>query len=401
MTALFASVGLSGVGYIAAVTVSVLIAEDLLGSVTFSGLPNALATLGRAAGTAVLSMVMLKHGRKAGLVLGFLVGGGAILIALAGTVARSFPLFLAGLFLYGLGFGGTQLARYAAADLYPASLRSSAISWIVWAGTVGSVLGPALLAPSQSLALGLGLPGLTGAHLVAAVASVLAALVLWTSVRAEDLPSAPISFEAGPDSEPRTSPMAWLNLPRVRLAILMMVVGQSVMVLLMAMTPIYMRAAGKGLGSIGIAMSAHTLGMFALSPVSGWFSDRFGRLMAIATASMLLVVAAVLAYFAKGDQVALLSVSIFLLGLGWNLGFVSGSALLTESVQPAETLRALGVADTLAWFVAAAAGLASGMMLSAWGYPTLAILGGMVALLPVLAVVRYSFINRSGMSAST
>ena len=387
MTALFASVGLSGTGYIAAVTVSVLIAEDLLGSVTYSGLPNALATLGRAAGSTILSMIMLRHGRRAGLILGFLVGGGAILVALAGTAAQSFSLFLVGLFLYGLGFGGTHLARYAAADLYPAALRSSAISWIVWAGTIGSVLGPALLAPTQSLALRLGLPGLTGAHLLAAVASILAAMVLWGMVRGEDFPSAP--REEATTTASGASPLAWLRLPRVRLAILAMMVGQSVMVFLMAMTPIYMRAAGKGLASIGIAMSAHTLGMFALSPVSGWFSDRFGRLTAIATGSGLLVVSAALAFFAKGDQVALLSVSIFLLGLGWNLGFVSGSALLTESVQPNEMIRAQGIADTLAWIVAAAAGLASGMMLSAWGFPTLATIGGMVALLPLLAVTRH------------
>ena len=389
MAPLFASVGLTSIGYIATVTVSSLIAEDLLGTAVFSGVPNAVATLGRAAGTILLSAVMLRHGRRAGLILGTGLSAAAVVVAGGATVLGSFPLFLFGLAVFGLGYGGTQLARYAAADLYPGELRSSAIGWIVWAGTIGSVLGPALLAPSQMFAESFGLPGLTGAHMVGFLSLVMAGSVLWAMVGPEDFPS-PAGSPSRPDSS-TPKPREWLGSPRVRIAILMLVVGQSSMILLMAMTPIYIRSAGKGLGSIGVAMSAHTLGMFALSPVSGWFSDRFGRLAAISTASALLVAAAALAYSAAGDQVALLSVSIFLLGLGWNLGFVAGSALLTESVPPADQIRAQGIADSLAWVTGAVAGVASGVLLAAWGFPALSVIGGGLALLPLLAVARFLF----------
>ncbi len=393
MSALFASVGLASTGYIASITVTPLVAEDMLGTAAWSGVPVAAGIFGTAAGTALLSWLMARRGRRFGLITGYIMGSVAGGGALAAVVLSSFPLFLVTLFFFGAGFGSNYLARYAAADLYPVSRQATAISWVVWAGTIGAVLGPGLLQPAQALTEGLGATGLVGPYLIALVAVGAAALVMLSVTNAQSFPRFNGSGEV---ASARARPLReLLLLPGVRIALLALWVVQGVMVLIMAMTPLHIRNAGEGLGAVGLVIGAHTIGMFAFSPVSGWLSDRLGRIPMIVAGGVTLMVAAGLAVFAEGNQPALLTTALFLLGLGWNFGFVAGSALLTESVAENERIALQGLTDTSIRLIAAVASLASGVLIAVWGYPVLSLLGGLFALLPILAAARYRLLNGS------
>jgi MFS family permease len=167
-----------------------------------------------------------------------------------------------------------------------------------------------------------------------------------------------------------------------------LLIGQVVMVLIMTMTPVYIRRAGEGLGIVGLVISAHTLGMFAVSPVTGLLADRLGRVPVMLAGQAILAMSAVMAATAAGDDRALLVVSLFLLGLGWNFGFVAGSAYLTEGVPAAARIPLQGVADAVVWTSGAAASLSSGFLLELSGYPALSIIGAALVAIPVLAYLR-------------
>ena len=387
MSALFASVGLGSTGYIATVAVAPLVAKEMLGEATWSGIPAAAAIFGVAAGTSFLSFLMSRHGRRFGLIAGYVMGSMAAAVGVAAMALASFPLLLAALFFFGAGFSSNYLARYAAADLYPVSHQATAISWIVWAGTIGAVLGPGLLQPAEKLAASFKVSGMAGAYVVGAVSLAAAALVLYFVTRTESFPR----FDRKEGGETiRARPLAeLLLLPGVKIALLAMVVSQVVMVLIMAMTPIHIRDAGQSLASVGVVIAAHTFGMFALAPLCGFLSDRFGRIPMIVAGGLIIMISALLSFSARGDQQTLLATALFLLGFGWNFGFVAGSALLTESVAANERIPVQGLADTLMRLTAATASLSSGVLLAAWGYPVLSLLGGLFALLPILAAARY------------
>ena len=384
---LFAGTGLARTGFIATITVGSLIAEDLLGSASLAGLPAATATIGVAIGTAPIAALMARRGRRAGISAGMSLAAGGALIAAAAIGLDSFALFVAGMFAFGFGNAGDRLSRYAAADVSPAQQRSFAISLVVWAGTIGAVLGPLLLEPTERLAEEFGLAGLAGPVLLGAAAAAAGATIAFFGLRPD-----PLSFvdEATDDAQPLAGSIrSLLRLPAVRYAIAALVVGQVVMVLIMTMTPVYIRRAGDGLGIVGLVIGAHTLGMFAVSPLTGWFSDRFGRLPVMVAGQIVLVVSALMAATASGEDTLLLVVALFLLGLGWNFGFVAGSAYLTEHAPTPQRVQLQGVADAMVWTSGAAASLSSGFLLEAWGFAVLSFVGAALVAIPVIVLYHY------------
>jgi len=159
--------------------------------------------------------------------------------------------------------------------------------------------------------------------------------------------------------------------------------------MIMTMTPVHIRRAGEELGIVGLVIAAHTLGMFAFSPLTGFLSDRFGRVRVIVIGQGMLLVSAVLASFAAGDERVLLVTSLFLLGLGWNFGFVAASALLTEGAPAAARVPLQGLADSIVWTSAAIASLSSGALLEAGSYSLLALLGASLVVIPFVVLVKY------------
>lgn len=392
-SALFAGVATSTTGFIAVATVNSLVAEDLTGSAAWSGIPGAATVLGTAVGAMAISAVVRRVGPRTALALGYALATLAIATAASAILAQHFVLFVAALFMFGVGFGSNRLARYVAADLYPVAERGTMIGWIVWASTIGAVAGPALLAPSRALAEWIPLYGLTGPYLICMLAAALSCAITLTAPKR--MPRRTLITANGPAS-PGSSAGTLLRRAPVTLALVSMVSGQFVMVLVMTMTPVHIRHEGYGLGAIGLVISAHTLGMFGLSPITGKLADRFGRVQVLAAGVAVLVLACLSAVTAAwSTSYPLMVLSLFLLGVGWNLGFVAGSALLTDSVPHDDRTRVQGLGDTMIWSGGAVASVASGWMLARVGFAGLSVIGAVLALAPLVPLWKLRGASRS------
>jgi MFS family permease len=383
-SALFTGVAVSTTGFLASNTVNGLVAEDLTGSTTWSGLPAAASVLGTAAGATMLAGLVRRSGPRTGLTLGYALAVAATGVAVWAIFARQFELFVATMFLFGVGYGANRLARYVAADLYPAGQRATMIGWIVWASTIGAVAGPALLAPSRTLAEGLSVNGLIGPYVACAMACALSALAMLSAPRRMDARLTKTTLAGA--GRPPLGPL--LRDPGVALALASMVSGQFVMVLLMTMTPLHIRHEGHDLGAIGLVISAHTLGMFALSPLTGRLGDRYGRVPLLVAGVVVLVVSCLVGVAAAAGSYSLTLVALFLLGVGWNLGFVGGSALLTDSVAQGNRVRVQGLGDALIWGGGAVASIGSGWMLEHAGFAALSAAGAVLSLTPIVPLWR-------------
>jgi MFS family permease len=387
----FTAAALTSIAYIAFFTVAAIAAPEMTGSKGTSGLPSAAAIAGTAAAAALLSGVMARRGRRIGIVLGIGVGVGGAATAVLAVLTSSFLLLMAGSIAIGFGNAAMQLSRYAAADLYPPARRAGALGIVVWGATIGAVVGPNLISPVGSVAEGSGFSPLAGGFAVS-VLFVCAALLVSAFG-----PRAPVDDE--PDSElhspAETTPASallgeLLRGVRGRTAVVAMGSGQLVMVLIMTMTPLHLHDAGHGLGTVGFVISAHTLGMFALSPVSGRLVDRLGPPTVILAGFIALAAAGILAALAPAESGTALAVPLFLLGLGWNLTFVAGSSLLASDASLSDRARLQGVTDALVWSIAAVSSIVSGYVVELAGYVTLSLLGAGAAVLlaAVIAVDR-------------
>ncbi len=266
---------LSGAGLAAGITVGALLAQDMLGSTRWAGLPSALFTVGSAAAAAGVGRISQRSGRRAGLTVGYLVGAvgsfGVVLAAVAGNVALLFTAFL----VYGAGTATSLQARYAGADLARSAHRARAISTVLVATTVGAVAGPNLVTVMSNLAEGWGIPPLSGPFVLSGLAYVLAGTVLWALLRPDplqlaraDAPAEDPTTAATDTIEPRRTPAP------VVLGATIMVLTQLVMVAIMTMTPIHMQHHGHSVGAAGFVIAIHVAGMYLPSLLSEcWSTD--------------------------------------------------------------------------------------------------------------------------------
>ena len=394
---LFAISALGSTGYIAAITVGTLVATQIHGDATLGGVPTAAATIGTATAAGFLSGLMLRVGRRRGLLGGLLVGLVGALLAVSAVIVESIVLLLAASMLTGFANGVSNLGRYIAADLVAPERRASAIGTVVWGATIGAVSGPNLVAPAGVLAESIGLPELAGAYILTVGFIGLAGLLAFVMLRPEPYALAhPSALATRPDHEAAPLASALLLRPAVLVALVTLVAGQVVMVLIMTMTPIHLMDHGHGLATVGFVLSAHTFGMFALSPISGRLTDRFGSPAIIAAGLGTLGLAAILAALAPPDGGNLLTLALFLLGYGWNLGFVAGSALLTRGLALAERTRVQGLADGMIWSSAAVASLVSGVVVAGTSYTALGFLGLALVVPPAVLL----FLRRSAVAAA-
>ena len=390
---------LGSTGHIAAVTVATIVAKDLIGSDALAGLPGATVVLGAATGAVLLSSLMARRGRRPGLVAGYGIGVLGALVATAAILLRSFELLLIGTTLIGFGNAANQLSRYAAADMVPPERRASAIGMVVWGGTVGSVIGPWLVPIATAMAIGVGLPGLAGPYLVPVVFVGAAALLSFGLLRPDPYELAdmtPDEMAAAIDAGDRDPIRAIIRRPAIVAALMALVVGQITMTLIMTMTPLHMTEHGHDLAAVGLVLSGHTLGMYAFSPVSGWLTDRVGRLQTIYLGTAVLALSAVMTIVAPAEGGLILPTGMFLLGLGWSFAYVGGSALLSDHLELHERTRVQGVADAMIWSAAAAASLGSGLVVAAAGYAALGVLGLGLVVVAVVVITR----NRAAASAA-
>jgi MFS family permease len=390
VVSLMAGVALGSTGHIAAVTVATIVAKDLAGTTVWSGAPSAAVVLGAAFGATALSRLMASRGRRSGLVVGYAIAVVGALVATTAIGNRSLPLFMIGILLIGFGNSANLLSRYAAADLYPVARRASAIGLVVWGATLGAVLGPNLVGWAGELSEGIGLPALAGAYLVPVAFVGGAALLSFLMLRPD--PYALADTSDRDDLEPATggsSLVSILRRPHVPIVIVALVAGQAVMVLIMTMTPLHMADHGHDLASIGLVISGHVLGMYALSPISGRLTDRFGSATIATTGLVVVALSALLSAVAPPTGGPLLFIALFLLGYGWNLGFVAGSAVLTHGLEVTERTRLQGLTDALIWSSSAAASIGSGFVVAVAGFTALGLLGAALVAFPIwLVIVR-------------
>ena len=381
--ALFLSVALGSTGHLAAVTVAAIVGKDLLGSAALAGAPGAAVVFGAAVGAIALSWLMSRRGRRLGLTAGYAFGIVGALIATAAVILRSFPLLIIGTFVIGFGNASNNLSRYAAADLVAPNRRAVAIGLVVWGSTVGGIVGPWLVPIASGIAPGFGLPALAGPLLVPVVFVGAAAAITFLFLRPDPFALAHESNVRKDTDAPAVPARQVLLRPAVLAAIVALVAGQATMVLIMTMTPLHLTEHGHDLGTVGVVISAHVVGMFALAPISGRITQRFGSLNTIFLGTGVLIVSAALAAVAPPERSEVLLIALFLLGFGWNLGFVAGSTTLSTNVQLAERARVQGVADAVIWTTSAVASLGSGAVVAAAGFSTLGFLGVALVLAPV------------------
>ncbi|MEV7039542.1 MFS transporter [Amycolatopsis sp. NPDC051061] len=373
MGALFAGVALLNTATVGLSTAATLIVAAGSGP-GWSGLPSVANVLGTAAGALGAGLLLPGHGRRRVLAAGYGVAAAGALIAFAGALTTSLVPLLLGILLVGLGNGGAQLSRYLAADLYPEERRGRALSNVVWAGTVGALAGPALMAPAADVVTGFGWPSLSGPVAVAVLATAGAALA------AAFLPR----HVPPPREKAAAAPVRATGVVRPLIA---MVAAQLTMVAVMTMTPVQLENHGHGLDVVGWVLSAHLFGMFALAPLSGRIADRWGPRVTINAGLGVLALSTATVLAAPTAHTSGLPVALFLLGYGWNLVFVGGSAQLSRDLPPETRSRAQGTVDAVVWSASALAGLGSGQLFAGGGYALVAVVGGVLALLPLALLV--------------
>ena len=393
---LVAGQALGGIAVTSGAAVAVLLAEHILGSSALAGLAQTAQVVGAAAGAFVLARLMSVRGRRAGLVAGYGLGAlGSGLCVLAGIV-ESFSALLAGTFAIGWATAANSQARYAATDLAEPGKRARALATVVWATTLGAVLGPNLTGPGAVVARWLGVPEITGVFVLGLVAVAAGTGVLWLFLRPDPLLLAREHAAArGEDTTSRVGlRRVWtvlLEHPKALAAVVAIAVSHGVMLSVMVMTPVHMNHGGATLTVIGFVISVHVLGMFAFSPLVGWLADRLGRAPMLAIGSILLLAAVTLAGSAPEGHSAGLTVGLFLLGLGWSCSLVAGSALLVDVVPFAERPATQGASDMAMGLFAAVAGAAGGGVVAFWGYGVLNIGAGVLA----LVVLGAAFVART------
>ena len=390
---LFASQILGGIGLAIGISVGALLATEMAG-VALSGLAQSVAVVGGALVVVPATRITHRWGRGPSLAATYLVAalGGATVVAAA--VLDLVPMLFAGLFLFGAGSAAGLQARYAAVDLSPDGRRSRDLSLIVWATTIGAVAGPNL-APLAGVALeARGVPTLAGPFVFSTLTFALSALLLLLFLRPDPLLVARSTNAVGgapggaatPSRGMRAALATVLSERAATLGITATAIGHLVMVGVMSMTPVHILDAGYDpadtLRVVGIVLSFHIAGMFALAPVAGWLSDRYGRRQVILGGVALLLVACAVAGSAEHDT-GRLATGLTLLGLGWSGTMVGGSTLLSESVRAEVRPSVQGLSDLIMGLAGASAGALSGFAMDSGGYTWVAILAAL-GTLPLL-----------------
>jgi MFS family permease len=395
-----------GIGVAIGIAVGALLAESL-GGTAMSGLGQSALVIGAAVLALPVTRVMRVHGRRPGLVLAYLtgtIGAGVVLIsAWRGSVLW----LLLGLMLFGGGNAANYQARYAAVDLAEPVKRGRQLSFVVWATTIGSVIGPNVARPADDVVHRFGAAPYSGPFAFSAVAFLVAAVGVFLFLRPDPLltarrlfPASPSSSSSAPSpaasSAPSPAPATGILAaarevaasPAARLGIASVAVGHMVMVGVMAMTPVHIRAGSTDhndtLRIVGLVLSLHIAGMYAFSPITGWLTDRWGRRPVILTGVAFLLGACAVAGTA-GHGTPQLSLGLVMLGLGWSGTMVGGSTLVTESVGAVNRPSVQGLSDLVMGLAAASSGALSGLVVGWSSYGTLTVLAAL-ATVPLIAL---------------
>jgi len=378
------------------VAVLALFVGDLLGDDRLAGSGNAAFTFGAALMAPSFAAFSTRRGRRPALIAAFTIGACGAGVAAFGGQMRWVWLLLVGMVL----FGGVQTAslqgRFVAADLAEPGEGPRAIAAVVWLGTLGAIFGPILTPLWKRLAPHFGLDPSVGPIAFAAIMALVAAAIISYRLRPDPLAvTGSIDPTASRVQPIKSVKRSWVVIQRsrmVQLGLASMIVAQASMVAVMTMTPPHMRDHHQA-GSSPYVIAVHIAGMYGLAPWVGRFVERIRPDRAVMVAGVVLASGTAGAVLA-GYHRPLIFVGLFLLGLGWNIGIISGSALVS-TVGISERVEVQGTADLMMSFCGGVAAFGSGFIKRAWGFHLLANATSLVAL--GLAVVAGTMvIRRSG-----
>ncbi|MEH7495159.1 MFS transporter [Neobacillus niacini] len=382
-----------GAGLGAGITVGALLAQDMIGTENAAGIPVALFTFGSAVAALLIGASSQRFGRRAGLAGGFLIGGlGAIGVIIAALISSIALLFVA-LLIYGAGMASNLQARYAGTDLANEKQRATAASMALVSTTLGAVVGPNLVNTMGKFADSIGVPTLAGPFIMSGAAFIIAGLILLIFLRPDPLLVATAIANAEKKDDKVQSGGSLknptINKKGIMVGSVIMIVAQLIMTAIMTMTPVHMGHYGHGLSEVGLVIGFHIAAMYLPSPLTGLLVDKFGRItMAIASGATLLA-AGLVAAFAPVDSLLLLILALVLLGVGWNFGLLTGTALIIDSTHPSVRAKTQGTSDVLLALSGAAGGALSGMVVAHSSYTILSISGAVLSLLLIPVVGWY------------
>jgi len=370
-----------GIGNGAGLAVGGLLIKDITGSSGWSGMAVVMLTLGAAAFTIPLSSIAARTGRRPALTLGWLCGALGAAVTIAGSQTGSLPVALLGLLLFGGSTAANLQSRFAAVDRAAPAAIGRSLSIVVWSTTVGAVIGPNLTGPGAALADRVGVPDLSGPMIFSAVAFTVAGVLTFVLLRPD-----PLVHAQGAAPAARGVRAA---LPHVRgrtfTAIWAIASSHAVMVAVMALTPVHMEDHGAALRVIGLTISLHIAGMYALSPVMGWLSDRWGHDRTILLGQSVLLLAVFVAGTSGSSEVQI-TIGLTLLGIGWSASVIAGAAALTASLAVTDRPVVQGFSDLVMNLAGAAGGLLAGVVVAVSGFGTLNAAAA-VLVVPVVALI--------------
>ena len=288
----------------------------------------------------------------------------------------------------GLGFCGAAqaivfLSRAAAAEMYPPERRARGMSYVLFGAVSGAVFGPLVFGPifagrdltPEQLAL----PWL-GSSLFA-----LAGFLISFAVRPDPKELSKAFVTEAEEAAPPAPLAEILRRPGVLTAMLAAIASFAVMVGVMNLAGYVAVGHGHQHGDVFTVISAHIVGMFGLVLIAGDLVDRIGRSRSMAIG--LLLMAASNAGLVWLDGIAGMSVSLFGLGLGWNLAYVAATTQLVTLAAPNERGRLIGVSDLTSSLTGAALALGGGVVYSLGGSVPLAVSAAALAAVPALWIL--------------
>lgn len=372
---------IGGIGNGAGLAVGALLVKDVSGSSGWSGMAVVMLTLGAAAFTIPMATIAARTGRRPALTLGWLFGASGAATTVLGAELDSLPVVLLGLVLFGASTAANLQSRFAAVDRAAPAQIGRALSLVVWSTTVGAVIGPNLTGPGAAVADRVGIPDLAGPMLFSAVGFAVAGLMTFVLLRPDPLVRAVDAVPAARGIRAALPHIRGLTLT----AILAIAASHAVMVSVMALTPVHMQDHGSSLDIIGLTISLHIAGMFALSPIMGWLSDRWGAGQTILLGQSILLLATFVAG-TSGHSEGQIMVGLTLLGVGWSASVIAGAALLSASLDASVRPLVQGFSDLSMNLAGAFGGLLAGVVVATTGFGTLNAAAAVLTV-PVVALV--------------
>ncbi len=373
------SVGFSSIGFIAAITVTALAVREVTTNPYLVGAPNALGVGGAYVGTQIFEYLQNKYSRMSALTYTFFTGGLGGLVCFISLLINSFYLLLLGAFILGIGQSATLQTRYASSFLVKENFRATALSLAIWFSVFGSVFGPRLVGQYSSTFEKMFGSELIVAYLIATLGFLLAGISVLGLTKKDSALRLPATTNKKDTSNKLDKTAKQLTA--------LLVINHFVMVIIMASTPLHIQDIGETIQVVGTIISYHTLGMFVFSPVLGGIVDRIGSKKISISGGVILLASCIFAL--NSEEMFLLHLSLFLLGLGWNFNFVAISSEISKySITKKTNLNIKS--DSFVFIGSLVAQSSLGLTYTFIGFRGLVIFGISCAVILLISLIRNS-----------